>query len=170
MDENIQYIPNSITLCAQGTYRIAEVLTEHQPVHPSRRFPPVRFQDCLDQAPRPIKPTCPTHCLSFHLCDRRSRHGSSYPPCQPKSDTNLGILCKYSRSRTSSVVLQWGFNQIVFLVVIMATARPDLSLVPVKRSRGKKSHKEVKGAWFNVHMPPIPLLPPHHLPGNAPQN
>lgn len=33
------------------------------------------------------------------------------------------------------MVLQWGFNQAVFLVVTMATARPDLSLVPVKRER-----------------------------------
>lgn len=36
------------------------------------------------------------------------------------------------------MVLQWGFNQAVFLVVIMATARPDLSLVPVKREGGEK--------------------------------
>lgn len=40
------------------------------------------------------------------------------------------------------MVLQWGFNQAVFLVVIMATARPDLSLVPVKRGRGEEKKKK----------------------------
>lgn len=60
------------------------------------------------------------------------------------------------------MVLQWGFNQIVFLVVIIATARPDLSLVPVKGGEKKKkttSFKDVKqslGPGVNL----IPLLPP----------
>ena len=139
MHENIQYIPNSITPCAQGTYRIAKVLTEPEPVHPRRKSPSVQFWDCLDQVPRPIKSTHSTHCLSFHLPERQSGHRSSSLPCQPKSVTNLGMLCRYRRRRTSSVVLQWGFNQAVFLVVIMATARPDLSLVPVKRGGGGKS-------------------------------
>lgn len=132
MQENIQYIPNFTTPCAQGTYRRAKVLTEHQPAHPSRRSPPVQFLDCLDRVPGPIKTTCSTHRLSFPTPERQSGHRSSMHLVSP-SVTNLGMLCKYRRRRTSSVVLQWGFNQAVFLVVIMATARPDLSLVPVKR-------------------------------------
>lgn len=134
--ENIQCIPNYITPCAHSTDRIGKMLAGHKPVHPSRRFPPVKFQNCLDQAPRPIKSTFFHSCLNFHLPERQSGQGSSCLPCQAKSITNLGMLCKYRRRRTSSVVLQWGFNQAVFLVVIMATARPDLSLVPVKREEG----------------------------------
>ena len=136
MQENIQYVPNPITPCTQGAYRIAKLLTEYEPVHPSRRSPSVQFQDCLDQVPRPIKSTRSIRCLSFHPPKRQSRHGSSAHPVRPRVSTNLGMLCKYRRRRTSSVVLQCGFNQAVFLVVIMATARPDLSLVPVKRGGG----------------------------------
>lgn len=133
MQENIQYVPNSIMPCTRGTYRRAKLFTEYEPVHPSRRSPSVQFQDCLNQVPRPIKSTRSIHYHSFHPPERQSRHGSSAHPVRPRASTNLGMLCKYRRRRTSSVVLQCGFNQAVFLVVIMATARPDLSLVPVKR-------------------------------------
>ena len=57
------------------------------------------------------------------------------------------------------MVLQWGFNQAVFLVVIMATARPDLSLVPVKRGRGnvtQGSQSLVPGAYASYSLTTTP--------------
>lgn len=95
---------------------------------------------------------------------KTSRRGSSSPR-QPPSATNLGMLCKYRRRRTSSAVLQWGFNQTVFLVVIIATARPDLSLVPVKGGKKKKSCKDVKQSLVPGVNTSLPCCHPHHLPG-----
>lgn len=68
------------------------------------------------------------------------------------------------------MVLQWGFNQIVFLVVIIATARPDLSLVPVKggeKKQNKTSFKDVKQSLVPGVNASFPCCLPHHLPGKA---
>lgn len=141
----------------QGTHTTAKMLAVHKPVHPARdphlyNFGTASTSFLGQQEPVPFPASAPTP-------HETSGRGSSCPR-QPPSATNLGMLCKYRRRRTSSVVLQWGFNQTVFLVVIIATARPDLSLVPVK-GRKIKSCKDVKLTEPGSRCERlIPLLPP----------
>lgn len=117
------------------------MLAEHKAAHPAGdphlyNFGTAWSSFLGQQDPGPFPTAAPTP-------HKTSGRGSSSPR-QPPSATNLGMLCKYRRRRTSSVVLQWGFNQIVFLVVIIATARPDLSLVPVKGGKKKKNKHHLR--------------------------
>lgn len=128
--ENIQCIPNYITPCAHSRDRIGKMLAGHKPVHPSRRFPPVKFQNCLDQAPRPIKSTFFHSCLNFHLPERQSGQGSSCLPVRPRVSQTLGCYasteegvqaqwyCSGGLTRLCSLLLLWPLHVLICLLYL----------------------------------------------------